>query len=84
MELTEDQERGIKAIMAQMRCSKNFECSKSEFEVLCKAKDFGVEHYIECLEPESHRCNFSISFDSGKLCMCPLRVYIARNLEKRL
>ncbi|MHC4146056.1 MAG: hypothetical protein ACYSUD_14885 [Planctomycetota bacterium] len=73
MELTEDQEREIKAIM---------ECSKSEFEVLCKAKDFGVEHYIECLEPELHRCNFSISFDSGYLCTCPLRIYVSKNLKK--
>ena len=82
MELTEDQGREIKAIMAQMRCAKNFECSKSEFEVLGNAKDFGVEHYIECLEPESHRCKFALCFGSRDLCTCPLRIYASKNLKK--
>jgi hypothetical protein len=82
MELTAEQEREIKAIMAQMRCAKNFECSKSEFEVLCKAKDFGVEHYIECLEAEPHRCNFALYFGSRDLCTCPLRIYVLKNLKK--
>ncbi|MHC4751883.1 MAG: hypothetical protein ACYTFW_18665 [Planctomycetota bacterium] len=72
----------IKKIMAKMRCAKNFKCAESEFDVLCRAKDFGLEHYLECLEPEAQHCSFALCFGAGYLCSCPLRVYVSKNLNK--
>lgn len=74
--------KAIKKIMAQMQCAKNFECAESEFDVICKAKDFGLKHYLECLEPEPQSCNYALCFGAGYLCSCPLRVYVSKNLKK--
>ena len=72
----------IKKVMARMRCARNFECAESEFDTLCEAEDFGLEHYIECLEPEPLHCSFALCFGAGYLCSCPLRVYVSKNLKK--
>jgi hypothetical protein len=74
--------RTVEEIIGQMQCPKNFPCVESEFEALCKARDFGLEHYVECLEPEPLRCKFALSFGAGYLCQCPLRVYVSKNMNK--
>ena len=40
MELIEDQEREIKAIMADMECPKDFRCYESKFETLGPVEAF--------------------------------------------
>jgi hypothetical protein len=80
--MEENVKKAVEKIMAKMRCVKKFECVESEFENLCKAKDFGLDHYLECLEPEPQRCTFALCFGAGYLCSCPLRVYVAKNLKK--
>ena len=70
----------IDEIMGEMDCPKQFECAKSGFENLCKAKDSGLEHYVDCLEPQPPACSFALSFGVGYLCQCPLRVYLAKEL----
>ena len=69
-------------IKTQMECKKNFECTESEFAVLCKARDFGLKDYIECLEAEPQRCRLAVSFGAAYFCRCPMRVYIAKTLKK--
>ena len=72
----------IEAIMAQMQCPANFECVESEFQVLCKAEDFGLERYVECLEHNAKLCKFAVSFGVGYLCRCPMRVHLSKELKK--
>jgi len=55
---------------------------KSGPEKLCKARDFGMEEYIDCLEENPEKCEFSLPFGEGYLCKCALRIYIAKNLKK--
>jgi hypothetical protein len=76
--------RQIEQIIAGMECKKDFECYKSGFEKLCKAKDEGLKDYIWCLDKtgKSQSCGFKLPFGSGALCKCPLRVYIAKKLNK--
>ena len=69
-------------IIGEMTCPKNFLCAESGFENLCKAKDMGLEHYLECLEAEVSSCKFAVAFGYGHFCRCPLRVYLAKNLEQ--
>jgi hypothetical protein len=38
--------------MAGMHCPKNFSCAESSFEIFCKTRDFGLDSYLECLEPD--------------------------------
>lgn len=81
-DLTKHKEK-IEQITADMNCPKDFECYKSGFDNLCKAKDNGIDGYAACLEDDINcNCGFRIRFGHGVLCHCPLRVYVAKNIEK--
>jgi hypothetical protein len=81
MELTETHRQKIEKIASRIECSKDFECYKSDLKNLCKTRDIGLEQYVECLAEEPHICDFSLSFGRGYFCTCPVRIYIAKNLE---
>ena len=66
----------IEQIMREMECPKDFQCYRSEFVKLCKAKIF-LSGYADCLEENSELCKFSVPFGEGLFCRCPLRVYVA-------
>ena len=80
--MDEELRQEIDKIIAGMDCPKGFTCSQSRFERLCKARDFGLDEYVDCLEDDPAACYFSIPFGAGYLCHCPLRVYIAKKLGK--
>jgi hypothetical protein len=48
----------IEEIIDGLKCPKDFQCYKSEFEKLCKVKDVGLEQYVECLEENPPDCKF--------------------------
>jgi len=72
----------IEKIIGQMECPKDFLCYRSGLKVLCKAREFGIEDYLECLEEGGGGCPFSIDFGDMHFCKCPLRYYLANNLKK--
>ena len=80
--MKEADKRQIAEIMSQMQCPKDFECYKSGFEDLCKARDIGMEQFLVCLAENPRECKFSLPFGEGFYCNCPLRVYIAKNLRR--
>jgi hypothetical protein len=82
MTFDEELEKGIAEIIGDLKCSKDFKCYRSGFENLCKAKDFGAELFLECLEENPEECKFSSHWKTFWLCDCPLRVYIAKKLKK--
>jgi len=77
-----DHNEKIEKIIAQMHCSKDFQCYKSGFETLCQAKDVGMESHIACLEEHPLECKFSVRFSDVFYCHCPLRVHIAKKFKK--
>ena len=80
--MEEDQRKEIEEIINHFKCQKGFQCYKSHFDALCKAKDIGLETFLECLEEAPRSCQFSVPFGYGYFCQCPLRVYIAKKLKK--
>ena len=80
--MKEADRKKIDEIMAGMQCPKGFKCADKGFKRLCKARDFGLEEYLDCLEEMPSACRFALPFGSGHLCQCPLRVYLARKLKK--
>jgi hypothetical protein len=72
----------IKAILGELGCSKDFKCAAHGFEKLCKARDFGLDGYLECLDEDRFNCPFALSFGDKYLCQCPMRVYLAKKLQK--
>ncbi|UCG58293.1 MAG: hypothetical protein JSU70_02070 [Phycisphaerales bacterium] len=80
----QDKER-IQEIISGMQCPKDFECVEGGFENMCKARDFGDEATLHCLEETSSPCQFAVLCDYGlqiRFCHCPLRVYLAKHLGK--
>jgi len=77
-----EQKRRIEEIMAGMECEKDFECYESGFEKISKVKDEGLLGYVECLENRGTRCKFKVPYGHSMFCKCPLRVYVAKELNK--
>ena len=83
--MTKDVRKKINEILDQIKCPKGFTCAETGFKKLCKARNFGNEFYLECLEKTSPPCPFALVYDYGtetRFCSCPLRVYLAKNLGK--
>lgn len=75
-------QKEIEKIIGQFNCPKDLICYKSGFEVLCKAQDIGVESFLICLEEDPRKCRFSLPLERRDICECPLRIYIAKKLNK--
>ncbi|MFO7967163.1 MAG: hypothetical protein R6U44_06160 [Archaeoglobaceae archaeon] len=80
-----DLKHEIEEIMENMDCPKDFACYKANFENLCKFEELCIEDYVEC----GSSCNESLTicpsrFDFGGsyLCSCPLRVFVAKRLNR--
>ena len=82
MKLTQEHTEQIKGIMASMDCSKEFKCYKSNFENICLATDRGLNSLAGCGDAGSTTCEFRVPFGDGAFCRCPLRVYVAKHLNK--
>jgi len=80
--MDETTKKELKEIIDGMHCPKDFICYESGFETLCRAKDIGVERFLECMEEDPRKCLFSVPVGVASLCQCPLRVYIAKKLNK--
>ena len=80
--MQEEDTKELEEIIGELKCPKNFHCCESGFEMLCKAKDVGIEEFLECLEERPFECKFSIPFGNAHYCQCPLRIYIAKKLKK--
>ena len=80
--LREEDRRRIEEIIGKMVCPKGFRCAESGFENLCKARDFGVESYLDCLDENRSLCRFALPFADIYLCQCPLRVFLAKKLRR--
>ena len=80
--MEKDYKKEIEGIIGEMTCPKNFKCAESGFEDLCKAKDVGLDSYLKCLESNPSNCNFAFSYGYKHFCQCPLRVFLAKKLNK--
>ena len=82
MEMTEEQTVKIEQIMRGVKCPRGFACHKSGFKDVCEAKVHDETGLIECVGADAKSCDFCARFgQSTTFCCCPVREYIARNLE---
>ena len=80
--MDQEQKKQIEEIMAGMECDKDFKCYEAGFEHICKARDWGLPDYVDCLEDSITMCKFKVPFGDGVFCRCPLRVYVAKELKR--
>ena len=74
--------REMEQIARRISCAKDFQCYKSGFEKLCRAKIVGNGKMVECSPENEGSCEFRFSFMKKSFCKCPLRYHIAKNLKK--
>ena len=82
MELSEEQKSQIEETMREVECPKAFECYKSGLARLGNIQGIGSSGFLECLAEDSQNCHFSLSFENPSACLCPVRIYIAREFTK--
>jgi hypothetical protein len=63
-------------------CPEGSKCHNREVRNLCKARDLGMELFVECLEENPFECVCSVSFGDSWYCSCPPRVHIAKEFER--
>jgi hypothetical protein len=68
--------------MDELKCPKDFQCYNKKYEELCKTEYFGETKVLLCLAEEPRSCIFSLSFKDAFYCQCPLRNYIADEVER--
>jgi hypothetical protein len=79
--MKKEYKKDVEEIIGKIRCPKDFKCYKSGFNILCRARDIGIESFVECLEKKPDKCNFSLPFGLMHLCECPIRVYLAKKKQ---
>jgi hypothetical protein len=72
----------IEEIKKNIECPKGFRCLKLNVEDLCRARDLGMDNYLECNDKTGVLCAFSISFGDSLFCKCPMRVYIKKKYNE--
>jgi hypothetical protein len=82
LRMEQNHQKAIEEIMGGVTCPKDFKCYKLGFENLCKAKEVGLETFLECLEEHPQECAFSLDCGDYFYCTCPLRVYISKKFKK--
>jgi len=80
--MTPEDCKRLEELKEQTDCEKDFACFKYEINQLCRGKYHIDLDIMECLEGVMMPCSFSIPFSSTRICTCPLRKYIAQNLDK--
>ena len=80
MKLSEKQKCRIAKIRAETDCPRDFECCDSDSADLCKVSYVGP-HMLECMEMLSRPCPFKYFLGEEGFCKCPLRYYLATNLN---
>jgi hypothetical protein len=53
---------------------------KPGFGFTCKARDIGLDSYVECLEKDAFRCPFSVSYGYFYYCIFLARIHAAKAL----
>jgi len=63
-------------------CPEGCRCHDQGVERLCKARDIGLEGFVECKEEKPFECNHSVSYGRAWYCSCHPRIYIAKVFHK--
>lgn len=80
-EVDEEIERiEIEEIIDGLKCPKDFNCYRTNYEELCKAEFVRKTKLLYCLEKNPTGCKFSLLNEDKYYCQCPLRIYIAAKL----
>jgi hypothetical protein len=76
-----DTERREKIKELLKDCSPACTCYCQGIEAPCKARDIGLNSFVECLEEKPLDCASLVSFGDSCYCLCAPRIYMAKELK---
>jgi hypothetical protein len=71
----------VEKIVGRLKCPKDFYCYKYSSNSLSNKENRGLKQFSFCLHEQLQECTFSVPSQNNFLCKCPLRDYIAKELE---
>lgn len=77
--MNDEQQAQFAKILHDVPCAHGHRCAGDDFAKVCRARDLGLENYVDCLSDSPRDCTFSLSFGHGHLCTCPARVFLAKH-----
>lgn len=77
--MNEQEHQELSEIAAAVQCQRGRTCVQNGFSDICKARDLGLENYVDCLSERPNNCQFAMSFGNGHLCTCTARVFLAKH-----
>lgn len=77
-----EERRQFETMRVQVACDKHFTCVQSPLGDLCKGTYHTDLDILECLEKSPIPCKFARPFGCTVVCICPMRKFIAQNLDK--
>ena len=80
--MTADDRRELDVLRDQVPCAKGHCCIGSALSDLCRGRFHRELDILECLESPDPACGFARPFGCTVVCACPLRKFIARNLDR--
>ncbi len=80
--ITADERQKLEELKSQIPCAKHFTCVEAALAELCNGEYHADLDLLECLEKTDPPCTFARAFGCTSVCLCPLRKYIARNLNR--
>ncbi len=79
--MDEERRRQAERLLVERPCARGCKCYKVNLNDICKARTFGVESLLECLEEDPVNCRFAFPFGGTNFCKCGLRLEIAKLLS---
>ena len=79
--MDEEKRERAEKLLTDRPCAKGCRCYNVRFEELCKARRYGIESLLECLEEDPMNCRFAFPFGGSNFCKCQLRLEIAKILS---
>ena len=80
--MKEDLQQELDCLKEKTSCSKNYRCISDTIQDLCDAKFHALANLLECIDHQKTSCQHSIKVSSIYICNCPLRKFLALNLEE--
>ena len=82
MDVTECLGGQLDELAAQTVCLNGHECIRSHFKDLTEVELAAEGEVLFCLGPHTRPCGHSLPFGRCLICLCPVRKYIAKKLNK--
>ena len=79
--INEIQREEIKDLANKLNFGFECSCFKPDYSFVGSVKTRGDGQFLECLEQNSVSCNFSLPDEGIYYCLCPIRIYIANELN---